>query len=228
MSRRRLVEWQRDTRRYHAYVRQMSEIARAALVRRGLRLNYATIAYNTLEAIGSLIAGVLAGSVALVAFGIDSLIEVSASGVAQWRLRSDFDPTRRIRIERISARLIGWSFIALGAYVTIDSVKALWLREPPSPTVFGVVILALSVIVMPLLARAKATVAKGMQSSALRAEAKQTSLCAYLSGIALVGVLLNATFGWWWADPASALCMVPIIAKEGMEGLGKGISIKRS
>jgi divalent metal cation (Fe/Co/Zn/Cd) transporter len=197
----------------------MSDIERGALIRRGLLLNYATIGYNTVEAVVSLIAGLLAGSVALLGFGIDSVIEVTASGAAQWRLRSDAEPELRERVERISLRLIGACFLGLAVCVGVDAGKALWLRDRPSRTIVGVVILALSVFVMPLLARAKHEVADKMQSGALRAEAKQTSLCAYLSIIALAGVALNAAFGWWWADPVAALAMVPIIVTEGIAGV---------
>lgn len=193
--------------------------SRNALVRRGLRLNYATITYNLLEAVASLMAGVMAGSVALVCFGIDSVIEVTASGAAQWRLRADVDHIRRERVERIAVRLIGWSFLALAAYVSFDAVRSLWLREHPERSMIGMVILILSVIVMPALARAKRRVALELGSAALEADATQTSLCAYLSIIALVGVALNALLGWWWCDPAAALVMVPIIAKEGVEGI---------
>lgn len=197
----------------------LSANEREALVRRGLRLNYASIGYNVLEAVVSIIAGLVAGSVALVSFGFDSAIEVTAAGAAQWRLRADVDAARRERVERLSVRAIGWCFLALAAYVVVDSARTLWLRERPERSVAGIVILALSVIVMPLLARAKGRVARGLASRALEADAKQTSLCAYLSVIALVGVALNAVAGWWWADPAAALAMVPIIAKEGLEGL---------
>jgi divalent metal cation (Fe/Co/Zn/Cd) transporter len=197
----------------------MSESTREQLVRRGIRLSYATIGYNSLEAIASLIAGLFAGSVALIGFGIDSVIEVSASGVAQWRLRSDLNETRRAQVEAIAHRIVGACFLALAAYVAVDSGKTLWFRERPDRTIAGIVILLMSVVVMPLLARAKLKVASAMQSGALRAEARQTSLCAYLSVIALAGVLLNATLGWWWADPVAALCMVPIIVSEGIEGM---------
>lgn len=197
----------------------MSEATREELVRRGIRLSYATIGYNTLEAIASLIAGLLAGSVALVGFGIDSVIEVTASGAAQWRLRSDLHEARRSRSENVTHRLVGVCFLALAAYVAVEGARTLWLRERPDRTLAGIVILLLSVVVMPLLARAKLKVASAMESGALRAEAKQTSLCAYLSIIALAGLLLNATFGWWWADPVAALCMVPIIVSEGLSGL---------
>lgn len=202
-----------------APARESTTSERDALVRRGLWLNYATIAYNVVEAILSIVAGLLAGSVALVGFGFDSAIEVTAAIAAQWRLRADLDPARRERIERITLRIIGWTFLALAAYVTYDSGKSLWLRQRPARTVLGIVILALSVVIMPVLARAKRRIARGLTSRALEADAKQTSLCAYLSAIALAGVALHALLGWWWADPVAAIAMVPIIAKESLEGI---------
>jgi divalent metal cation (Fe/Co/Zn/Cd) transporter len=126
---------------------------------------------------------------------------------------------RRERVERATQRIIGWSFLALAAYVAYDSVSAILQREPPERSFVGLVILALSAVVMPVLARAKRRVARAMTSRALEADAMQTSLCAYLSVIALAGVVLNAALGWWWADPVAALAMVPIIAREGMEGV---------
>jgi divalent metal cation (Fe/Co/Zn/Cd) transporter len=193
--------------------------ARPLLVRRGLWLNYLTLAYNTVEAVVAIAAGLVAGSVALLGFGVDSGIEVTASVAAQWRLRADVDPVRRERVERVTHRIIGVSFLLLAAYVAVDSVTTLWGREAPEPSTVGLAVLALSVVVMPILARAKRRVARALQSRALEADAAQTSLCAYLSVIALAGVGLNAAFGWWWADPAAALAMVPIIGKEGIEGL---------
>ena len=197
----------------------MIEEERAALVRRGLWLNWVTIAYNALEAVVSLVAGLLAGSVALVGFGFDSVIELTASGAAQWRLRTDLDVKRRVHVERITLRIVGWCFIALGAYVAYESTSTLWGRARPDRSLAGIVILSASVMVMPLLARAKHRVANAMSSRILTSEATQTSLCAYLSAIALVGVMLNALFGWWWADPVAALAMVPIIVREGIDGL---------
>lgn len=194
-------------------------LARQSTVRRGILLSYATIGYNTVEAVGSLVAGMLAGSVALIGFGIDSVIEVIASIAAQFRLRADANLLRRTEAEVRTLRIVGWCFVALAAYVIFDSVKSLYLREEPERSWFGVIILVLSAIVMPALAWGKRRVANDMQSAALKAEAKQTSLCAYLSVIALGGVGLNALLGWWWADPTAALCMVPIIAKEGIEAL---------
>jgi divalent metal cation (Fe/Co/Zn/Cd) transporter len=204
-----------------ASVRVMTESVamRPALVRRGLWLNYLTIGYNTLEAIVSIAAGVVAGSIALVGFGADSVIEVTASAAAQWRLRADLNPIRRERVEHLTVRIIGGTFLALAVYVAYESISTLIRREEPEGSVIGIVVLALSVLVMPLLARAKRRVAAALGSSALTADARQTSLCAYLSVIALAGVALNTVAGWWWADPVAALAMVPIIAKEGVEGL---------
>ena len=192
---------------------------RVALVRRGLWLNYASLGYNALEAVVSLAAGLVAGSVALVGFGIDSAIEVTSAGAAQWRLRADHDSERRERVDRRTHQVIGAAFLALAAYVAIDSALALWHREAPDKSTVGVAILVLSVIIMPVLARAKRRVAHAMGSRALAADAMQTSLCAWLSAIALAGVGLNTMLGWWWADPAAALAMVPIIAREGVEGV---------
>lgn len=203
----------------HTPAPPLTPAERSALVRRGLLLNYATIGYNVLEAVVSIGAGVLAGSVALVGFGFDSAIEVSAAIAAWWRLRADVEVARRERVERVTVRVIAMSFLALAAYVVYDSGRALLEREAPERSVAGLVILALSVVVMPVLARAKRRVARRLSSRTLEGDARQTSLCAYLSLIALAGVALNAALGWWWADPVAALAMVPIIAREGVEGM---------
>jgi divalent metal cation (Fe/Co/Zn/Cd) transporter len=154
-----------------------------------------------------------------VSFGVDSAIEVTSSLAAHWRLRADADPERRARAERLTHRIIGGSFLALAVYVTVESTMTLWQQEAPEASPVGLIILALSVIIMPLIARASRRVARALGSRALEADAAQTSLCAYLSVIALAGVGLNAAIGWWWADPAAALAMVPIIGKEGLEGI---------
>lgn len=197
----------------------MSPAERASLVRRGLWLNYLTIGYNSVEAVVSIVAGLVAGSVALIGFGFDSVIELTASGAAQWRLRADVDVERRETIERVTLRIVGWCFLALAAYVTYESAETLWYRERPDRSIIGIAILAASAVVMPVLARAKRRVAAAMSSRVLASEATQTSLCAYLSAIALAGVALNTAFGWWWADPIAALVMVPIIVREGIEGV---------
>ena len=192
---------------------------RAALVKRGQLLSRVTLAYNCLEGLASIVVGAIAGSISLVGFGIDSVIEVSSSVAALWRLRADADPARRERAEFVTVRVIGALFLALAVYVLVDAAGSLYLREAPERTVSGVVIAALSVVIMPLLARSKRQVGISLGSRALEADAKQTSLCMWLSAIVLVGLGLNALFGWWWADPVSAVCMTPIIAKEGVEGL---------
>jgi divalent metal cation (Fe/Co/Zn/Cd) transporter len=192
---------------------------RVEVVRRGVLLSYLTIGYNCAEAVIALAAGVISGSVALTSFGADSVIEVTAGGAALWRLRVDHAHADRERAEGMAHRIIGWCFLALALYVVLESGHSLWGREHPDRSVLGLLLLVASVIVMPLLARAKRRVAEQMGSSSLRAEATQTALCAYLSLIALAGVGLNAAFGWWWADPVAALCMVPIIVSEGLEGI---------
>jgi len=167
------------------------------------------------EAVVSIAAGWAAGSIALVGFGLDSVIE-SASGVALlWRLRRD-DPAVREASERRALRLVGLSFLALAAYVAADSAHSLWAREEPEASPPGIVIATLSLVVMPLLARAKRRVAAGITSRALHADSRQTDLCAYLSAILLAGLGLNVALGWWWADPVAGLAMVPIIAREGV------------
>ncbi len=193
--------------------------ARADLVARSRRLNLATLGYNALEGVIAIAAGVAAGSVALIGFGIDSGIELTASVVALWRLNADADHARRERVERTSHRIIGALFMALALYVSVDAGLALWNREAPGESPVGIVLAAASVLVMPYLARAKRRIGIALGSRALTAEATQTSLCMWLSAILLGGLLLNALAGWWWADPVAALAMVPIIAKEGAEGL---------
>ena len=192
---------------------------RAALVARSRRLNIATLCYNAVEGVVALASGVAAGSVALIGFGIDSGIELTASFVALWRLSADADHERRERAERTAHRVIGALFMALAFYVTVDASLALWHREEPRESPVGIAIAAASVLIMPMLARAKRRVGIELGSRALTAEAAQTSLCMWLSAILLGGLLLNAFVGWWWADPVAALAMVPIIAREGIEGL---------
>ena len=192
---------------------------RASLVRRGRRLEYFTIVYNSLEGLIAAVAGLVAGSIALVGFGFDSLIEVTSGSILLWRLHADVDEERRERVEAISLRIVGVCFVVLAIYVTYDSVKSLIRREAPEESLVGIILAAVSLVIMPLLVRAKRKVARAINSNALMADSKQTELCTYLSAILLGGLLLNALLGWWWADPAAALVMVPIIIKEGIEAL---------
>ncbi len=197
----------------------LGKIDRAAYVRRGRWLEYFTIAYNSLEGLIAVAAGLMAGSIALVGFGFDSLIEVTSGATLLWRLNADVDEEGRERVEAISLRIVGTCFVVLAIYVSYDSIKSLLRREVPEESLVGIVLAAVSLVVMPLLVRAKRNVARGINSGALMADSKQTELCTYLSAILLAGLLLNALLGWWWADPVAALIMVPIIVKEGIEAL---------
>jgi divalent metal cation (Fe/Co/Zn/Cd) transporter len=188
-------------------------------VRRGQLLEYATVAYNMLEGLIAVTAGLLAGSIALVGFGVDSAIEVLSGAVLIWRLHSDANESRRERIELVSLRLVGASFLLLAAYVAFDAVRSLAIHEAPRESRIGIGLAIASVVVMPYLARAKRRVAREIGSRALDADATQTALCTWLSAILLGGLVLNATLGWWWADPIAALVMVPIIGREGWEAL---------
>jgi divalent metal cation (Fe/Co/Zn/Cd) transporter len=190
--------------------------SRAGLIRRGRLLEYLTIGWNLLEGVVAVGAGLAAGSTALVGFGFDSFVESLSGGALVWRLRSDEDAERR---EQIALKLVGASFLVLAAYVAFDAGKSLIAREPPEASYVGIALSALSLVVMPLLARAKRGVAADLNSRALKADSRQTDICAYLSAILLGGLLLNALFGWWWADPVAALVMLPIIAGEGVETL---------
>ena len=180
------------------------------------RLEYATISWNLIEGAVSITAGLLAGSVALVGFGVDASIECISGAVLLWRLQAGELGERR---ERAALRLVGVSFLLLAAYVLFEAAMSLLRREPPEASTLGVAIAAISLVIMPLLARAKRRVAARMNSRALAADSRQTQLCAYLSAILLVGLALNYLFGWWWSDPLAALIMVPIIAREGVEAL---------
>jgi divalent metal cation (Fe/Co/Zn/Cd) transporter len=207
--------------RIACYPSGMSEmtIARQALAHRGKRLEYFTIAWNSLEGLIGIAAGMLAGSVSLVGFGIDSLIEVTSGATLLWRMSVDADVERRERNEMLSLRIVGGCFLALAVYITFDAVSELRTKTAPEHSIPGIVLACVSLIVMPVLSRAKQYVGKGLRSAAMSADARQTDFCVYLSAILLAGLLLNASFGWWWADPIAALAMVPIIAKEGVAGM---------
>jgi divalent metal cation (Fe/Co/Zn/Cd) transporter len=200
-------------------VRATGTANREVYVRRGERLEYFTIGYNTLEGVTSIVAGLIARSVSLVGFGLDSLIEVTSGAALLWRLHHDLDLSRREQAERAALRTVGACFIALALYILYESGSMLIRHVPPKRSIFGIVIAAVSVIVMPLLARAKRRVARQIGSGAMHADSKQADFCSYLSATLLGGLLLNAMLGWWWMDPAAGLVMVPLIGKEGIDGL---------
>jgi divalent metal cation (Fe/Co/Zn/Cd) transporter len=157
--------------------------------------------------------------VALIGFGVDSGIELAASLTALFRLARDADVAQRARAEQRANRIIGALFVALAVYVAYDAALLLWQRREPAESALGIVLAAASLVVMPILARAKRRVAMELGSRALQAEATQTMVCTWLSAILLAGLALNALLGWWWADPVAALVMVPFITREGIAGL---------
>jgi cation diffusion facilitator family transporter len=181
-----------------------------------------TVGWNLLEGVIALTAGLMAGSVALVGFGIDSFIETTSGVVVGWRLREEQagHPSDHIeRIEKKSARIAGGLLLALAAYLLFDAAgRLLGYGEQPRESAVGLALAALSLMVMPLLGRAKLRTARALGSGALRADAYETITCAWLSLTTLLGLMLNSLFGWWWADPLAALVLVPLIVREGLEG----------
>jgi divalent metal cation (Fe/Co/Zn/Cd) transporter len=194
-------------------------LERAGFVRHGRRLEYFTIAWNAIEGVVAVVAGAIAGSISLVGFGIDSFIEVTSGSVLLWRMSVDAEVQRRELNERRALRIVGVCFLLLAAYIAYESVLDLRSRRAPEHSIPGIVLACVSLVVMPLLSRAKRQVGRALGSAAMHADAKQTEFCTYLSAILVAGLLLNAFFDLWWADPVAALVMVPIIAKGGIEGL---------
>jgi len=205
---------------------------RSRWTRIGLWLVTATAGYNVVEAAIALWSAARAGSIALLGFGLDSIIECAAAGVLLWRLSVEArgaDAERVERSERRVHRFVGGTFFALAAYVTAQAAWTLWAREAPGESVVGIALAAASLVVMPLVSWGKMRAAREIASAALRAEAKETLACSYLSFTLLVGLLANAIAGWWWADPVAALLMVPWLVREGREGLrGEGCCGKDS
>lgn len=183
--------------------------------RRAIRLEYFTVVWNVAEAVVALVAGIVAGSIALVGFGLDSVIETVAAVTLLWRLRQrgDLEEVAESR----ALRIVGTTFFALAAYVSYESVRDLWGQHRPEESLVGIVLAAVSLVVMPVLGVAKRRVAKRLGSRALAADGMETFLCAYLSLTLLVGLTLNAWLGWWWADPVAALAMVAFMVREGWE-----------
>jgi divalent metal cation (Fe/Co/Zn/Cd) transporter len=192
----------------------LGDVDRVLQTRAGRRVEYLSIAWTSLEAIIGVGVGIAAGSVALIAFGADSIIEVASSCVLLWWLADG-----SIDRDRVAHRLVGGCFFALAVYIAVDASMDLLKGEARRATYFGIICAAACVIVMPVLARAKRRVAAQLNSQALHADSHQSDICAYLSLILLLGLALNAILGWWWADPVAALCMLPIIIREGIAGL---------
>lgn len=197
-------------------------VSRARTLARALRLEYLTVGWNIVEGVIAIAAALAAGSVALLAFGIDSFVECASGAVLIWRLRAERGAKDAAAIERLDRRahqLVGGSLFALAAWVVFDASKALYSQERPEPSVVGMVLLVVSIAVMYWLGRAKRRAAVALKSRALEADSFQTTACFWLSVIGLGGVALNAAFGWWWADPVAALGIAVMLVKEGREGL---------
>lgn len=188
-------------------------------MRQALVLEYLTIAWNVLEAAVAITAGAIAGSIALVGFGLDSVIEVTAGAALVWRLRKHGDPDEELAAERLALRIVGYTFFALAAYVTVQAGVILVRREAPDDSTVGIILAAVSLVVMPWLGLSKRALAKRMGSAALEADATETLVCAYLSATLLLGLGANAFLGWWWADPLAALLIVGFLLHEGREAL---------
>jgi divalent metal cation (Fe/Co/Zn/Cd) transporter len=183
-----------------------------------------TIGWNSVEALIAILSGLLAGSVALVGFGLDSVVEVSSALVIVWRLsRQGQDRMANERAERRATRVIALSFVMIALYVVYDaSSKLLGLGDQPRHSTVGLVIVALSLVVMPSLAWAKRRVAAGLGSVALKADAAQTQLCSYLSAVVLLGLAANGLLGWWWMDPVAGLVVAALALREGWEAWTNG------
>ncbi len=194
---------------------------RSGSVKRALHLEYITVGWNIVEGIVAVSAALLAGSVAILGFGIDSFVECASAFVMIWRLRTERDHRMNgaqiEAIEHRARRLVAASLFLLASYVTFDAARTLWTGDKPAFSPVGVALLALSIAAMLWLARAKRRLAKELGSEALEADAAQTTACWWLSIAALVGVGLNGLLGWWWADPVAALVIAALIFREGRE-----------
>ena len=191
------------------------------LQRKAFRLSVFTVGYNVLEGIASIIAGALAGSTALVGFGSDSFVESLSGTVMLWRFRKrktvSWEEEEKREAKAIG--LIGVAFLVLAGYVIFESAKNLYFREPPDPSLFGIIIAIASIIVMPLLYVAKRRTAKRMESRSLMADSKQTLACVLLSIALLIGLSVNYLFRWWWADPAVGMLIAVFLLREGYEAI---------
>jgi divalent metal cation (Fe/Co/Zn/Cd) transporter len=197
----------------HAASRPLADAERVRLGRRAQLLAATSVTYNAVEAVVAVAAGVVAGSVALVGFGLDSVVEVSSGLIILWQFRHRLPETR----ERQALRLMALSFFALAAYVSFESVRALVGGHDPEPSPVGIGLAVASLLVMPFLSWAQRRTGRALGSSAVVADSTQTLLCTYLSAVLLVGLVLNATLGWSWADPVAGLVIAAVAVREGLE-----------
>lgn len=191
---------------------------RAAVLREASKLEYFSLAWNVVETVVGMVAGLAAGSVALIGFALDSVVESSSASVLIWRIRAERHGKRTSdEAERRAVRLVAVAFFALAAYVGLQASWDLIQRRAPEESIIGIALAAGSLIVMPILAHRKRRAALRMDSLAMQADASQTSLCTYISAFLLVGLGANALFGWWWADPVAGLGIAALAANEGRE-----------
>jgi divalent metal cation (Fe/Co/Zn/Cd) transporter len=190
--------------------------ARVAVLASGKKLEYFTVFWHLLEGGISVVAGVFAGSLSLVGFGVDSLIELVSGMAMLWRIGVDHRLEQRERNEMLVLKFIGWCFMALAVYLIFESTVSLVQFKAPERSPVGIVIAVLSLVVMPLVSRAKRNIGARLHSPAMNADAKQADFCAYLAAILLIGLLFNYLFHWWWADPLAAIVMAWIIGNEGI------------
>lgn len=186
---------------------------RRQLGRRAQLLAAASVSYNVIEAIIAITAGLVAGSVALVGFGLDSIVEVSSGLIILWQFRHPLPESR----ERRALRLMALSFFALATYVAFESVRALAGGHDPEPSPVGIALAAASLAIMPFLSWAQRRTGRSLGSNAVVADSTQTLLCTYLSAVLLAGLVLNATLGWSWADPIAGLVIAAVAVREGLE-----------
>jgi divalent metal cation (Fe/Co/Zn/Cd) transporter len=191
----------------------LSPAKRVRLGRRAQLLAGVSVTYNLVEAAVAVTAGAAAGSIALIGFGLDSLVEMSSGLVILWQFRHRVPESR----ERLALRLIGLSFFALAIYVSVESVRNLVGGGEPAPSPVGIVLAAVSLLVMPVLSWAQRRTGRALNSGSVVADSKQTLLCTYLSAVLLVGLLLNALVGWSWADPVAGLVIAAVAVREGVE-----------
>lgn len=195
----------------------MTAPALGELRRRGLWLEYLTIGWNVVEAVVAVAAGMAASSIALIGFGFDSTIEVAAAAVVVWQFRSEMRGGVDEAREQRALKMIAVTFFALAAYVTFEAARTLLTQQTPETSTVGIVLAAVSLVVMPVLAWFKRQTALRMGSETLLADSAETFLCAWLSAILLGGLVLNSTLGWWWADPIAALGIAYLALREGLE-----------
>jgi divalent metal cation (Fe/Co/Zn/Cd) transporter len=189
---------------------------RRAVLRRRIRLLVAaTITYNVIEAIVAITAGTIASSIALIGFGLDSVIEVSSAAAVAWQFAGP-DHERR---EKVALRVIAGSFFVLAAYVAVEALRTLVVGHEPEQSTVGIVLVATSVVIMPFLSWAQRRAGRELGSASAVADSRQTLLCTYLSAAVLLGLVLNATLGWWWADPLVALGLAAVAVREGRNAL---------